>query len=44
MNMNNIVLLYIKNVLNRLLSVQEELTGGGSTTYVEIYPLLSTPT
>lgn len=28
MNMNNIVLLYVKKVLNRLLSVQEELTGG----------------
>lgn len=43
MNMNNIVLLYVKKVLNRLLSVQEELTGG-STTYVEICPPLSTPT
>lgn len=34
--MNNSVLLYLKRLLSRLLSVQEELTGG-STTYVEIY-------
>ena len=39
MNMNNIVLLYVKKVLNRLLSVQETIMGGGSTTYRVIYQL-----
>lgn len=35
--MNNSVLLYLKRLFNKLLSVQEELTGGYPT-FVEICP------
>ena len=36
--MNNVVLLYLKKVMNKLVSIHSDLTGGGYSTYRVLSP------